>query len=390
MIPRTITNSVTKALRHEPAVVLLGARQVGKTTLAQNLLSTHKAIYIDLEDFIEREGVMQNPKLFCEQHKDELIIFDEIQNTPDLFPVLRGVIDKHRREGKDSCQFLLLGSASVELMKQAGESLAGRVAYLDMTTLHSMEVGKEHIEALWSRGGFPQSFTAASDEDSFRKRKYLIRSYLEKDIPFFDRSVPQETMQRLWMMLAHLQGQPFNASIIANNLGIDYRKVIAYTDLLVDLMLIRRLQPFHINVGKRLVKTPILYIRDSGLLHGLLNIKDWDTLITHPVVGASWEGFVIENLMAVAPDFSIPYFYRTAAGAEMDFVLVMPDQTQIAVEIKRSPRPKLSKGFYVSQSDIKPTHSYVVTPEERAFPIDENTTQIGLYGLMERLAAIPN
>lgn len=390
MIPRTITKLVTDALKHEPAVVLLGARQVGKTTLAQTLLSTHKAIYIDLEDFIEREGIMQNPKLFCEQHKDELIIFDEIQNTPDLFPVLRGVIDKRRREGKDSGQFLLLGSASVELMKQAGESLAGRVAYLDMTTLHSMEVGKGNIETLWSRGGFPQSFTAASDEDSFRKRKYLIRSYLEKDIPFFDRSVPQETMQRLWMMLAHLQGQPFNASTIANNLGIDYRKVIAYTDLLVDLMLIRRLQPFHVNVGKRLVKTPILYIRDSGLLHALLNIKDWDTLISHPVVGASWEGFVIENLMAVAPDFSIPYFYRTAAGAEMDFVLVMPDQTKIAVEIKRSPRPKLSKGFYISQQDIKPSHSYVVTPEETAFPIDEQTTQIGLYGLMEKLAAIPN
>lgn len=388
MIPRTLTYSLTEALKNEPAVVLLGARQVGKTTLAQNLLVTHKSIYIDLEDFIEREGVMQNPKLFCEQHKDELIIFDEIQNTPDLFPVLRGVIDKRRREGKDSGQFLLLGSASVELMKQAGESLAGRVAYLDMTTLHSMEVGKEHIETLWSRGGFPQSYTAASDDDSFRKRKYLIRSYLEKDIPFFDRSVPQETMQRLWMMLAHLQGQPFNASTIANNLGIDYRKVIAYTDLLVDLMLIRRLQPFHINIGKRLVKTPILYIRDSGLLHALLNIKDWDTLITHPVVGSSWEGFVIENLMAVAPDFVIPYFYRTQAGAEMDFVLVMPDQTQIAVEIKRSPRPKLSKGFYVSQKDIKPIHSYVVTPEERAFPIDENTTQIGLYGLMEKLSKL--
>ena len=388
MIPRTITQSVIEALKQEPAVVLLGARQVGKTTLAQTLLTTHKAIYIDLEDFISREAIMQNPKLYCEQHKDELIIFDEIQNTPDLFPVLRGVIDARRQEGKESGQFLLLGSASVELMKQAGESLAGRVAYLDMATLHSIEVGKDKIESLWSRGGFPQSFTADSDEDSFRKRKYLIRSYLEKDIPFFDRSVPQETMQRLWMMLAHLQGQPFNASTIANNLGIDYRKVIAYTDLLVDLMLIRRLQPFHVNVGKRLVKTPLLYIRDSGLLHALLNIKDWDTLITHPVVGSSWEGFVIENLMSVAPDFSIPYFYRTAAGAEMDFVLLMPDQTKIAVEIKRSPRPKLSKGFYVSQKDLQPQHSYVVTPEESTFPMDESTTQIGLYGLMQKLVSL--
>ncbi len=385
MIERTLTQTLIEALRHQPAVVLLGARQVGKTTLAQQLLSSHKAIYIDLEDYIERAGVMQNPKLFCEQHKDELIIFDEIQNTPELFPVLRGIIDRRRREGRDSGQFLLLGSASVELMKQAGESLAGRVAYLDMTTLHTIEVGRDNVEKLWNRGGFPQSYLSLSDEDSFRKRKYLIRSYLEKDIPFFDRSVPQETMQRLWLMLAHLQGQPFNASAIAENLGIDYRKVIAYTDLLVDLLLIRRLQPFHVNIGKRLVKTPILYIRDSGLLHALLTIPSWDTLITHPIAGASWEGFVIENLMAVAPDFVIPYFYRTSAGAEIDLVLLFPDQSKWAIEIKRNPRPKLSKGFYSSREDISPTHSYVVTPEEKAFPIDGETTQIGLYGLMERL-----
>ena len=388
MIKRTLTQTLIEALQSQPAVVLLGARQVGKTTLAQHLLTTHKAIYIDLEDYVEREGVMQNPKLFCEQHKDELVIFDEIQNTPDLFPVLRGVIDKRRREGRESGQFLLLGSASVDLMKQAGERLAGRVAYLDMTPLHAMEVGKENIEKLWTRGGFPQSYLAASDEDSLRKRKYLIRSYLEKDIPFFDRSVPQETMQRLWLMLAHLQGQPFNASVIADNLGIDYRKIIAYTDLLVDLMLVRRLQPFHINIGKRLVKTPILYIRDSGLLHALLTIQDWDTLIMHPVSGASWEGFVIENLLAAAPDSVIPYFYRTSAGAEIDLILLFPDQSKLAIEIKRNPRPKISKGFYISQQDIKPKHSYVVTPQESVFPIDEQTTQIGLYGLMERLKAM--
>lgn len=388
MIKRTLTQALIEALQSQPAVVLLGARQVGKTTLAQHLLSTHKALYIDLEDYVERDGVMQNPKLFCEQHKDELIIFDEIQNTPELFPVLRGIIDQRRREGRESGQFLLLGSASVELLKQASERLAGRVAYLDMTPLHVMEVGKDNVEKLWTRGGFPQSYLTTTDEDSFRKRKYLIRSYLEKDIPFFDRSVPQETMQRLWLMLAHWQGQPFNASTLADNLGIDYRKVIAYTDLLVDLMLVRRLQPFHINIGKRLVKTPLLYIRDSGLLHALLTIQHWDTLIVHPIAGPSWEGFVIENLMAVAPDCTIPYFYRTHAGAEMDLILLFPDQSKLAIEIKRNPRPKLSKGFYVSQHDLKPKHSYVVTPEEKAFPLDEQTTQIGLFGLMERLQAM--
>ncbi|MBK8451941.1 MAG: ATP-binding protein [Thiofilum sp.] len=388
MITRTLTQALLEALQYQPAVVLLGARQVGKTTLAQQLLTTHKALYVDLEDYIERAGVMQNPKLFCEQHKDELIIFDEIQNTPGLFPVLRGVIDQRRREGRDAGQFLLLGSASLELVKQAGERLAGRVAYLDMTPLHAIEVGKANIETLWTRGGFPQSYLSATDEESFRKRKYLIRSYLEKDIPFFDRSVPQETMQRLWMMLAHLQGQPFNASQIAENLGLDYRKVIAYTDLLVDLMLVRRLQPFHTNIGKRLVKTPLLYIRDSGLVHALLTIQSWDTLITHPIAGASWEGFVIENLLAVAPEGVIPFFYRTSAGAEIDLILLFPDQSKLAVEIKRNPRPKLSKGFYISQQDLQPQHSYVVTPEEKVFPMDEHTTQIGLYGLMQRLRAM--
>lgn len=389
MIERTLMPHLLEALQHQPAVVLLGARQVGKTTLAHQLLSTHQVIYLDLEDYVQREGVMQNPKLFCEQHKHELVIFDEIQNTPALFPVLRGIIDQRRREGRDSGQFLLLGSASIELMKQAGESLAGRVAYLDLTTLNALEVGKPQIETLWTRGGFPQSYLAHSDEDSFRKRKYLIRSYLEKDIPFFDRSVPQETMQRLWLMLAHLQGQPFNASHIANNLGLDYRKVIAYTDLLVDLMLVRRLQPFHINIGKRLVKTPLLYIRDSGLLHSLLTLPTWDTLITHPITGASWEGFVIENLLAILPAEVIPYFYRTSSGAEMDLVLLYPDQSKLAIEIKRNPRPKLSKGFYSAQTDLQARHSYVVTPEEITFPINEQTTQIGLYSLMEKLK-VPN
>ena len=208
---------------------------------------------------------------------------------------------------------------------------------------------------------------------------------MEKDIPFFDRSVPQETMQRLWTMLAHMQGQPFNASRLGESLGIDYRKVIAYTDLLVDLLLIRRLQPFHTNVGKRLVKTPIIYLRDTGLLHTLLNIHDWDALIKHPIVGTSWEGFVIENLVAIAPDFTIPYFYRTAAGAEMDLVLVFPDQSKWAIEIKRNSRPKVKKGFYSSRTDLQPEQSFIVVPEEKEFPIDEETTQIGLYGLMEQL-----
>ena len=303
MLVRKIQKSVLQALSRQASVALIGPRQVGKTTLALEIGSQQNALYLDLEAVEDRDK-LSNPAAFLSAYEDRLVILDEIHRVPDLFLTLRGLIDQGRRHGRRTGRFLLLGSASLDLMRQSGESLAGRISYIDMTPLGVLEVPTDGpgtgIETLWIRGGFPDSFLATDDRQSLDWRRDLLKTYLERDVPMFGSRIPAETLRRFWTMLAHNQGALHNASRLGAGLEVSSQTVSRYTDLLVDLLLVRRLQPYHANVGKRLVKSPKVYIRDSGLLHALLNIAGRDDLLGHPVVGASWEGFVIENLIDAA------------------------------------------------------------------------------------------
>lgn len=384
MIERKDRKNIEKALNRLPAVAIIGPRQVGKTTLALDIAAGRKSLYLDLESYEDRDK-LQDPILFFNQYEDSLIILDEIHRLPELFQSLRGVIDKGRRKGKKTGRFLILGSASLDLLKQSGESLAGRIGYIDMTPFTVLEVAPNQTMELWVRGGFPDSFLGASEEDSFLIRKDFIRTYLERDIPQFAPRFPTETLERLWMMLAHHQGSMLNASKLAANLSIATKTVGFYIDLLVDLLLFRRLTPYHANIGKRLVKTPKIYIRDSGLLHALLGIRSYEELAGHPVVGGSWEGFVIENILSVTPVGTKPSFYRTSAGAEIDLVLEMPNSEIWAIEIKSGLIAKPSKGFYNAIEDINATQCFVVYGGQEQYPIAETIQAIGLTAIMKQL-----
>ncbi|MBL4693656.1 MAG: ATP-binding protein [Magnetovibrio sp.] len=368
----------------QPAVAIIGTRQVGKTTLALDIAEGRDSVYLDLESYEDRDK-LQDPILFFNQYEDSLIILDEIHRMPELFQTLRGVIDKGRRKGKKTGRFLILGSASLDLLKQSGESLAGRIAYIDMTPITALEIDSGDIMKLWVRGGFPDCFLSDTEKSSFQIRKDFIRTYLERDIPQFAPRVPSETLERLWMMLARCQGGLLNSSKLASNLSIATKTVGFYIDLLVDLLLFRRLKPFHTNIGKRLVKTPKLYIRDSGLLHALLGIVDFKALAGHPVIGGSWEGFIIENILSVAPVGTKASFYRTSAGAEIDLVLEMPNGEIWAIEIKSGLTAKPSKGFYIAIEDIKATQSFVVYGGEDQYPIAEKIQAISLVEIMSML-----
>jgi predicted AAA+ superfamily ATPase len=387
MITRSAGLELEQALSRQAAVALIGPRQVGKTTLAHELLASRPCVYLDLEKATDRAKLAE-PELFFGKHEDKLVILDEIHRAPELFSELRGIIDKGRREGRGVGRFLLLGSAAIELMRQS-ETLAGRIAYVDMGPLDVQEVGAEKLDALWLRGGFPDSFLATNDKQSLAIRRDFIRTYLERDVPMFGPRIPAETLERLWTMLAHSQGAPLNASRLASSLAVTSPTVSSYLGLLVDLLLARRLPPYHRNLGKRLIKSPKTYVRDSGLLHALLGIGDVDTLLGHPVLGASWEGFVIENLLAVSPPGTRAGFYRTQAGAEIDLVLEMGGKHGMwAIEIKRSSAAKLQKGNHHALDDLQPQRSFCVHGGTDRFPMTAQTEAIGLYEMMEELAAL--
>lgn len=384
MIKRNAIEKVDEALARQPAVALIGPRQVGKTTLALNIAASRPSVYIDLELPSDR-AKLADPELFLDAHADKLVILDEIHRLPEVFQVLRGIIDKGRRTGKKTGRFLTLGSASIDLLQQSGETLAGRIAYVDMTPLTVAEVGADAINDLWVRGGFPDSFLADDDKMSFALRQDFIRTYLERDIPQFGPRVPSQTLERFWTMLAHTQGSLLNASKLAAGLGVSSPTVGHYIDLLCDLLLVRRLQPLATNTKKRLVKSPKTYIRDSGLLHALLGLNTLDDVLGHPVAGASWEGFVLENIIEALPDATFS-FYRTSAGAEVDLVIDQSgNRKRLCVEVKRSLEPTVSKGLHSSIDDLKPDHTFIVYPGKEAYPVAAHITASPLIGILDKL-----
>lgn len=362
-----------------PAVVIVGPRQVGKTSLAKYIANqlSHQSLYIDLE-IPEERAVLSEPTLFLEQHRDKTIILDEVQRLPDLFPVLRGLIDRDRRPGR----FLLLGSASPELIRDTSESLAGRVAYFELQPFSHNEIAavssyREH----WLRGGFPESILAENDRRSAQWRQNFIQTYLERDLPLLGLQADPIVIGKLWTMVAHNHAQLLNMEALSNSLGLASNTVRRYLDFLESAYLIRRVQPFYTNIGKRLVKTPKIYVRDSGILHTLLGIPDFDRLQRHLSLGASWEGYVLQEIAGMLLPGDALYFYRTSAGTEADAVIVRGGEPKMLLAIKHSATPVPSKGFYIAQKDLNTSKNYVVYPLEREYPLNANTQVIGLGGL---------
>lgn len=387
MIERRIAAELVERLDEVPAVALIGPRQVGKTTLALETGKARPSIYLDLESDADRAKLAE-PELYLATHADKLVILDEVHRLPGLFQILRGLVDAGRRSGRKSGRFLLLGSASIDLLRQSGESLAGRISYLEMHPLDALEVGADRLDRLWVRGGFPDSFLASNDRASQRWRQDFIRTYLERDIPLLGPRIAAETLRRFWTMLAHRQSGLLNAAELARSLGVDAKTVASYLDLLVDLLLVRRLEPWHSNAGKRLVKSPRIYVRDSGLVHTLLGLTTSEDILGHPIAGPSWEGLVVETLIAAAPEGTHAHFYRTAAGAEIDLVMTLPGGALWAVEIKRSLQPKLERGFHQACLDLEPERRLLIYPGSETYPLGGGVEVMPLIKGSEALLAM--
>ena len=372
MIDRDLESLVLKRLEQFPCVALLGPRQVGKTTLARAIVDRRpgRALYLDLENPADRRRLDDAPAYLAAQG-DKLVVLDEIHRAPELFEVLRGQIDERRRAGREAGHFLILGSAALDLLRQSSESLAGRMVPVEMWPFQPGEVtdqSSDALDRLWLRGGFPGGFLATDDEASFTWRRAFIRSYLEREIPQFGIRVPAETLERFWTMLAHSQGGLLNAQRLAASLGVTWHTVAHYLDIMVDLLLVRRLQPWAANAGKRLVKSPKIYVRDSGLLHCLLNLPTLDDVLGHPVAGPSWEGHAIEAILAAAPPSARAYHYRTATGHELDLVLELSASKRWALEFKKSTAPQVERGFHIACDDIAAERRLLVYPGTERWP----------------------
>lgn len=383
MIDRQCLATVLQRLTEAPAVVLLGPRQVGKTTLARAVATRHPgALLLDMERESDR-AALARPELFLAEQRDRLVVIDEVQLVPQLFSALRPEIDAARRPGR----FLLLGSASGELLRQSAESLAGRVSYVELTPLLAAELRPDllGLQQLWLRGGYPLSWLAADEAASFRWRTDFIQTFLLRDLVQMGVRVPAETLRRFWTMLAHLQGQLFNASQLGQSLGgASHTTAARYLDTLVDAMVVRRLSPHLPNVGKRLVKSPKVYVRDSGLLHALLGLVSVRDLQGHPVAGASWEGFVVEQVAAALPPGAALGFYRTAAGAEIDLV-VEHGSRRIGIEVKFASAPKPKRGFWQAIEDLRLDRAWVVAPVDRAYPLTEGVQVVPVQEIADLL-----
>ncbi len=378
MIRRILQETIEKSLRQFPVVGIVGSRQAGKTTLARMLGATlsQDVVYLDLElpsDFSK----LQDPELYLSRLQDSLVIIDEIQRMPSLFPLLRALVDQNRKAGR----FLILGSASPELSRKASESLAGRIAYHELPPFLLPEIGNEKAQELWLHGGYPASILTDCDDDRFAWREAFIKTYLEMDIPQLGIHIPAAQLRRFWTMLAHSHGQLWNASRIAASMNLSAPTIKKYLDILEDTFIVRQLQPFYPNIKKRVTKSPKIYIRDSGLLHTLLKIRNFDELHSHPTLGSSWEGFVIEQIIGIAPANWEAYFYRTTAGAEVDLLLFNDRNEPIAIEIKYSLSPKVSRGFWNSLEDLQCTKGFIVYPGEDSYPVSSQVNTLPLKSI---------
>ena len=394
MLQRRLYLEVSQRLENIPAVAILGPRQSGKTTLALQLADHRPSLYLDLQLHTDR-AKLDDPAPYLLEHSNKLIVLDEIHRVPELFSTLRTVIDKNRRGGRHHAQFVILGSASPELLRQSGESLAGRLAYTELSGFELVEVQQTSVDdspvsqtkvlnTLWLRGGFPDSFLATTDKISHQWRRDFITTYLQRDIPDLGPAIATETLRRFWTMLAHLSGGLLNRSTLARSLDVNATTVSRYLDLMVDLLLVRRLQPWHGNLGKRLTKSPKIYLRDSGVLHSLLAIESREQLLGHPKLGDSFEGFVVEQLLSVIPSDTAATFYRTAAGAEIDLVLEFGLE-RWAVEIKHSSSPKPSRGFFEGCRDIKATRKMIIYPGIESYSIKNDVRVMPIMALMQEL-----
>lgn len=378
MIARVLQTVLEASLRKYPVVGIVGSRQTGKTTLAKLVRQTvsTKSVYLDLE-LPSDLNKLQSPELYLRQFSDRLVIIDEIQRMPELFPLMRALVDQKRTGGR----FLILGSASPEMIKHASESLAGRIIYHELSPFTLIETGMKQADRLWLRGGYPSSFLGKSDEESFGWRESFVRTYLEMDLPQLGIRVPAPQIRRFWTMLAHVHGQLWNASRIAGSLGITAPTVKHYLDILEETFVVRVLAPWHANAKKRLVKSPKVFIRDTGLLHALLRIPANEDLRSHPTAGSSWEGFVIEQILGLAPREWQAHHYRTSAGAEIDLLLHNRRGEPIAVEIKLSSTPQPTRGFWTAMDDLSCKKGYVIYPGKERYPLAENVTALPLNDL---------
>lgn len=383
MLHRVIQEDILRSLNKYPVVGILGPRQVGKTTLAKKIRSeiSKKVVYLDLE-LPSDQSKLAEPELYLSQFPDALVIMDEIQRMPSLFPLLRALVDKKRKGGR----FLILGSASPELLRRSSESLAGRIIYHELTPFLMQETGVDALQRLFLRGGYPESFLSKKDEESLAWREVFIRTYLEMDIPRLGIRIPAVQIRRFWTMLAHVHGQLWNANRISDSLGVSAPTVRGYLDILEDTFMIRQLQPYHFNIKKRLIKSAKIYIRDSGLLHALLRIRSFDDLQGNPYLGSSWEGFVIEQVFGIIPVTWQAFFYRTGAGAEIDLLLFDGKNQPIAVEIKYSASPRVERGFRQAYEDLRCKKGFVIYPGKESYPMGNNISALPVRDLLQIVA----
>ncbi len=371
-IKRALGAELRECLVQFPCTAILGPRQCGKTSLAMAVTAQRDSVYLDLERPADVQKLTE-PELFFEEHKHRLICLDEIQQIPELFQVLRSWVDRNKE-----ARFLILGSASRDLIRQSSESLAGRIAYLELTPFLNSEVAEQNISTkeIWTRGGFPDSLLAPSNMASLRWRDQFVQTFLERDIPLLGFSIPPQTLRRVWSMCAHYHGQVLNASAFASSLGVSHTTVRRYVELLSQTFMLRILPPFEVNIKKRLVKSPKIYLRDSGILHALLGLGDFSSLLGHPLYGASWEGFAIEQILARFPGWQAG-FYRTSDGAEIDLVLERAGY-RIGFECKASTSPSLAAGFWHSIDALHLDEVFVVAPVDSGYGLKKNVRVLSI------------